>query len=379
LNPILLILAVGVAAFTATTASRVLLSLYALDLGASQAQVGALFAMHFVFPLLLCLPIGRWADRYGSRGLLTMGMAVGTLAMVIPWFMPSVPALFVAAALNGFAFAFSSVLVLNLVGLMSRPHERARNFANMSLTGSSANVLGPLIAGFAIDHAGYGIASLCSAALSLLAVLLLMVWGGALPGAAGAKAARARSSLRELFSDRTTVGIIAVSCVVQTGADLFSLYLPIHGHGLKLSASVIGAIIAAFFVAVCIPRIVMPQLIKALGERRLLAWSMYLAALGFALMPWFAHPVMLGAMAFILGLGMGCCQPITMMMLFNRAPEGRSGETVALRQTANNVARVAVPPIAGVIAMFVGLMGVFMLSALMMAAGGRGIGAGKAR
>lgn len=39
------------------------------------------------------------------------------------------------------------------------------------------------------------------------------------------------------------------------------------------------------------------------------------------------------------GLGMGCGQPITTMLLLNRSAERRSGETPGLRQTANNIVR----------------------------------------
>jgi MFS family permease len=166
------------------------------------------------------------------------------------------------------------------------------------------------------------------------------------------------------------VKIILVSCVVQAGVDLFTLYVPILGHSLGLSGTTIGTILASFFAAVCAARVLMPQMIRRLGELNLLTYAQYAAAAGFALMPLFSHPFMLCLVAFGFGLGMGCTQPLTMMLLFNRAPEGRSGETVAIRQTANNLARVIAPPAFGAIAAVTGLWGVFMLSALMMASGG---------
>jgi len=369
-NPVHLTLATAVVAFSGITAARVQLSLYALDLGAGPTEVGLLFTTIFLFPLLLSWPIGRWADRMGSRGLLMLGQAAGVIGMIIPYVVPKLYALYIAGLLSGLCFAFTSVLILNLMGLLSKPQDRARNFANNSLMGSLSNVLGPLIAGFAIDHAGFGIASLCSAGLSLAGLVMLAVWGGTLPGGSGRRAAASRSSLGDRLSDRVAVGIILVSCLAQVGGDLFSLYLPIYAHGLGLSASAIGAILASFFVGAAAIRIVLPQLINRLGENNLLTGGLFIAALGFLLMPVFAHPVMLGLVSFVFGMGIGCAQPITMMLLFNRAPEGRSGETVALRQTANNVARVVTPPVFGFIAAVTGLWGVFVLSALLMGAGG---------
>jgi len=374
LSPILLTLTTAVFAFSAVTAARMQLSLFALDLGAQPAEVGILYAAQFAFPLVLSWPIGRWSDRIGSRGLLMAGLVAGTVGMVIPWAYPTMAALYAASLLIGLSFAFSSVLILNIAGLLSTPETRARNFANTSMTGSTANVLGPLIAGFAIDHAGQQIASLCSAGLSVVAFILLAAWGRALPSAAGSGkggvAAGAKSSLRERLSDRTSAGIILVSCLVQTASDLFSLYLPIYAHGLGISATTIGVILASFFVAAFAVRLFIPQLIARWGEGRLLTISLYMGALSFALMPLFEHPFMLGVVAFVFGMGMGGGQPLTMILLFSRAPEGRSGETVALRQTANNVTRVIAPPLFGLIAAMAGLWGVFMLSALVMGVGG---------
>ncbi len=374
MNAIVLTLATGVFAFSAVTSARMQLSLFALDLGAQPAEVGILYAAQFAFPLLLAWPIGRWADRIGSRGLLMGGLLAGTVGMVLPWASPNMIALYAASLLSGLSFAFSSVLILNLAGLLSTPETRARNFANISMAGSAANVLGPLIAGFAIDHAGQQIASLCSAGLSLVALGLLMAWGRALPAASargkGGANAGAKSSLRERLSDRKSAGVILVSCLLQTATDLFSLYLPVYVYGLGISATTIGMIIASYFVAAFSVRLFIPQLIARMGEGRLLTISLFMGALSFALIPLFEQPVLLGMVAFIFGMGMGGGQPLTLIVLFSRAPEGRSGETVALRQTANNLMRVTAPPLFGLVAAAAGLWGVFMLSALVMGVGG---------
>ena len=49
------------------------------------------------------------------------------------------------------------------------------------------------------------------------------------------------------------------------------------------------------------------------------------------------------AVTFIFGLGMGCGQPITTMLIFGRTARGRSGEILGLRQSVNNAVRVAGP------------------------------------
>ena len=88
------------------------------------------------------------------------------------------------------------------------------------------------------------------------------------------------------------------------------------------------------------------------------------------LVPLFTHGVMLALVSFVFGLGMGCGQPITTMLMFSRSAAGRSGETLGLRLTANNLMRVTGPTVFGFVASAFGLASVFGISAVVMAAGG---------
>ena len=106
MNPLHLTLAIALLGYSGVTAARVLLSLYALELGARPAEIGVLVATYFAFPLLLAYPVGVWADRIGSRGLLLFGMTVGTLGMILPYFVPRLEALYVAGTLAGLSFVF---------------------------------------------------------------------------------------------------------------------------------------------------------------------------------------------------------------------------------------------------------------------------------
>ena len=167
--------------FVGSNAARVLLTLYALELGAPAYAVGVIGGLLFLFPLLLSWPIGALADRVASRGLLTFASICGAVSLVLPYFVRSVPAFYVAAALNGLALAFFHVTLQNLVGTLSKPEDRPRNFSNFSLTGSATTFAGPLVAGFSIDHIGHALTCVVIAAPSITAVVLLLAWGRVLP------------------------------------------------------------------------------------------------------------------------------------------------------------------------------------------------------
>jgi MFS family permease len=88
------------------------------------------------------------------------------------------------------------------------------------------------------------------------------------------------------------------------------------------------------------------------------------------LLPLFKGGVMLAVIGFAFGLGMGCGQPIVTMLMFSHSAEGRSGEALGLRMTANHLTRLIGPVMFGSIGSAFGLSPVFWVNALMLGTGG---------
>ena len=369
LMAIYFVFAIAFLNFCALAASRVVLSLFALKLGAPAYAVGALAATIYVFPLLLSWVVGTASDRFGSRWLLLAGTSCGAFGLLLPYFFPYLPVLFVTAAFTGLALALYNVIVQNMVGLLSTPEKRTQNFSNFSLMGATANFAGPLFAGFSIDHAGHAPTFLFIMALPLIGIALIAKWGGLLPPGSGRKEGRASGILKSL-TERETLQMLGISSVMQAGNDFFQFYIPIYGHAIALTALEIGTILAAFAAAAFLVRLVMPRLIAWRSEEMLLTYCFYVGMASFALVPFFHSALVLTMVSFVFGLGMGCGQPLTLMLMFSRSPEGRSGETLGLRLTANNLVRTSGPAVFGMIGSGFGLFPVFWLNALLMGAGG---------
>ena len=362
------VLALTLFSMTGVRAGRVLLALYALHLGAQPLAVGALAATFSAFPMLLSLLAGRFADRFGSRWPLIIGAAGGACGMLVPFVEPGMPALFVAAAMNGFSFTFVNVALQNLVGLLSEPHNQARNFSNFSLALAVASFIGPLLVGFSIDHAGYAYACLYVVAVSLVPVVLLATKKIAVPAVRPASART--GSILDALARPGVWRVLATSSLVVTGIDMFQFYLPIYAYSIDLSASAIGVVLATFSAAAFVVRLIMPRLLKTWSEEKLLAYSFYLGAASLMLVPLFQSALVLALVSFLFGLGMGCCQPITMMLTFSRSAEGRSGEALGLRLTVNHLTRVIGPVLFGSVGSAFGLLAVFWGNAALLGAGG---------
>ncbi len=353
---------------TSVLGSRVLLILYALKLDAQPFAVGILASTYSVLPMLLSWQVGRLSDRFGSRWLLMLGTAGGACGMLLPYYMPGLPSIYIAAVMNGLLTALSGVSLQNLVGLLSGPHNRALNFANFSMVSSITSFLGPLLAGFSIDLSGHAVACLYLVVLSLVPVLMLSLWGSTLPR--GSREAPPTGNVRDMLVAKGLWRVLATSSLVVTGTDLFQIYMPIYGYGIGLSASVIGVLLAMYAAAAFVVRLILPHLIDWLNEEKVLACAFFIGAASLMLVPFFKSAVVLAIVSFVFGFGMGCGAPITMMMTFSNSSEGRSGEALGLRVTVNHMTKVLVPVIFGSIGSAFGLFPVFWINALMLTSGG---------
>lgn len=365
--PILLTLALTFFNFTGANAMKVLLTLYALELGASATVVGVLGGLLFLFPLLLSWPIGALADRKAARGLLTFAAACAAVSLLLMYLFPNLTVFYVAAALNGLALAFFHVTLQNLIGTLSSAEDRARNFGNFSLAGAMTSFAGPLLAGFSIDHLGFAWACVVTGAMSLVVLVLLMLRGGLLPPARPKPKANAEQGG---LIDRRVMIMLVTSGLVQMGYDLFQFYVPIHGHALGLSASAIGGVLATLATAVFIVRMFLSRLVDRYPGEKLLMMVFATGAVAFVLLPFAASGFALGVLAFLFGLGMGIGIPLTVILMYAASSEGRSGQTLGLRLTANNLVRMGGPMVFGAISAAVGVSGVFWILGGVMVVGG---------
>lgn len=366
--PINLTLALTFFNFTGANAMRVLITLYALEIGAPASAVGVLGGLLYLFPLLLSWPIGALADRAGARGLLLFAAACATVSLLLPYFFASLTVFYIAAALNGLALAFFHVTLQNLVGTLSKPELRARNFANFSLAGATTSFVGPLLAGFSIDTVGYAWACVIIAMISVIVLILLLTLGRHLP-AARLKLQSDVVAPRALL-DRSVWIMLITSGLVQLGYDLYQFLVPIYGHKIGLSATAIGAVLATLAAAAFIVRLFLARLVERYSGEKLLAWVFFTGAIGFALVPFSSNGIVLAVISFLFGLGMGIGIPLTVILMFASSAEGRSGQTLGLRLTANNLVRTGGPMVFGAVGAALGMAAAFWILAAIMIGGG---------
>jgi MFS family permease len=145
--------------------------------------------------------------------------------------------------------------------------------------------------------------------------------------------------------------------------------MPIYGHSIGLSATMIGVVLGAHAAAQFVVRTLLPLLVRRWGEDRVMTASMLIAGATFLLFPFVEQVGFLLVLSFVLGLGLGVGQPLSVIMTYNRAPAGRTGEALGVRFTLVNLTHMVIPLAFGTIGSALGLVTVFLANAVLMAGG----------
>ena len=351
-------------------ANKILMSLYAIDLGTSPAVIGVLYAMYSVFPIVLSVYAGKVSDRHGFRGPVLFSSCGAVAALMLPWLVPGLPALFVSAALAGISNIFYVVAIQHLIGAFGDGAQRTRNYGLFSISVGLSSLVGPTVAGFAIDALGHKATFLLISGFPAASFVALLAMSKLLPAPRRYDGDGPRRRVFELLGVPPLRRVLLATACLEAGMELFSFLMPLYGHSIGLSASRIGVVMGVFALAMMLVRMLMPALVRRSSEEKVFALSMFLAAAMSLCVPLVSAFPLLLALAFVLGLGLGCGAPLSMALSYNRSPEGRAGEAIGLRQSVNKSMEAIMPAIFGALSAAVGMMPVYALGAVALACGG---------
>jgi MFS family permease len=350
--------------------SKVLASLFAIDLGAGAFTIGVLYAVYSLFAVILSFFAGRASDRYGFRPPILIGASGMLVSLLLPYFLPGLTALFASAAVAGTCYIFYVVSIQHLIGALSAAPERTRNYGVFSICIGLTSLVGPTVTGFSIDHLGHRETYLLLAAFPALTTVVLLCYPRLLPRAIAHDKPAGQRHFMDLLRNAPLRRVLLTTAFLEAGNELFNFLIPIYGNSIGLSASQIGIVMGSFALAVMGVRTVMPELVRRSNEERVFSASLLVAAAACAAIPLVPGFAPLLAVSFVLGLGTGCCAPLSMVLSYNRAPTGRAGEAIGLRQTVNKAIESTVPALFGALSTALGFVPVYCLGALLLAGGG---------
>ncbi len=341
---------------------RMTTTLFALELGASPALAGTVVAMFAVVPMMLSVTAGRLIDRVGPRRPVGAGLCLLTGSALLPFFFPALATLLVSSMLLGVSFMLLHIGMNSVIGAHGRPEQRAINFSWLALSFSVSNSTGPLVAGYAIQGFGHAWAFLVLAVFPGIGIALLLWRRKPLPRpkyVAPTGERRLLDLLRVAGLRRTFI----ISGMLATGWDLYGFLMALYGKQLGIEPALIGIFMSTFAIATLVVRLALQVLIRRVRQWLLIAGSMSIAGSSYLLFPFVSTVPLLIALSFVLGIGMGCSQPVIMSLLYEASPPGRQSEAVGVRTTMINASQTFIPLLSGVLSTALGTAPLFWVLA----------------
>jgi predicted MFS family arabinose efflux permease len=138
------------------------------EFGMSYTQLGLFTGLYGLLAMLLSVPAGVSARRFGEKSVLgvgLLGVAAGSVLLGEAWSFESALT-FRGLTIFGYRFAFVSVLIA--VALTAPPSLRGRTMGVLGATSALASVVGAPLGGLLVEEFGWRLAILGYAAMAVL-------------------------------------------------------------------------------------------------------------------------------------------------------------------------------------------------------------------
>lgn len=327
--------------------------------------------------LLIALPTGRIADRFGSAVVCSAGLSVAIIGTLVALLVPIHAGLLISAVLLGAGHIGLLVGQQSFTARLAAPGKSETAFGGLTAAASIGQLIGPpLVTTIAsatatdITHPNTTFGLFVCLGLLLVAVppvislfsherRLRSVRQQARPGAPSVP-------LRSVLGVPGMWQSLVVSGAVLVTVDLLTSFLPLWAVERRIPATAVGLLLALRAVFTICSRFGMTRLLDSMGRKRLLIGAIALAVVGLSALPlanqWWALPLM-----GLIGIGLGLPQPLTMAWVVSLAPRRARGAALGLRMTSNRLAQFSIPLTVAAVAGPIGVGAVFWCTAALLA------------
>ncbi len=353
------------------------LPLYVQDLGSGlgwnlELLVGLVFSGQAV-TMMIASPIwGALADRFGRKIMVERSLFGGALIILLMGFVGSAEQLVVLRVIQG--LITGTVSAANALVAAEAPRQHAGYAMGLLQSGLFVGVsVGPILGGALADLFGYSEAFLVTAALLLLAGVMVVfgVREGAKPAQKSADSASptffqtwriilSASGVRIAYGVRFLVMLGRVMIIPI--APLFIATLLASQQGVN---TMTGLVIGAASAATTVGTMFLGRLGDRIGHRKVLIASVLFGALLYLPQSLVSSAWQLLALQACVGLSFGGVVPAISALLTNYTRAGDEGAVFGLDNSINSGAR-AVAPLAGTaVAFWFGLRATFVATAIL--------------
>ena len=303
------------------------------DVGMSFTQLGFFTGIYGLLALLLSVPAGLTAKRFGERRVLAaglVGVAIGSVLLARAWSFESAVA-FRGLTIFGYRFAFVSVLIA--VALTAPPALRGRTMGVLGATSAMASVVGAPLGGALVGELGWRTAILGYASMALFGALVFWLFYRvtAQPAAAAAVTSPAHGGTSRSAFRSPVVWLLAL-IVGLGGFGQFTVtnFVPsVAGSVYGLNAAAAGVIISTGYLAAIVLNLVIGMLADRFDKLVVLGGIVSILAIASASLAVENELVFRIATAVVIGVGFSAANQLY-GLAGSLMPRGETGNAMGI-------------------------------------------------
>lgn len=352
---------------TSVGVAKIAVSLYALDLGASAAQLGLIASGQMAGTLVMAVPIGFLVEHYGPGRLFVLGSALAGLAYAL---VPAVPS---AAFLLGCVTAISFFMPLRFVSLNAVFFEQIRTLGEgkagwyRGTHMSGMFLVGPALAVGLIAALGYAgtFWALAASFVLTIAVSPIVFARYSRPRAAAGR----RPGLRAIVAE---LGVLARErelrqlCLIDLAASAATMYqstfiVAIALQVMGLDAAHASAYVTGTGLTFILTLFFGGALVRRIGVRGSYLAGFALSALALAFQGAAPGPAWLWPGVLLQGLGLGLLQIVTLTRIARIGARLGQGKVSGVNLLVRPVGSLVGSALGGLLGQQIGLQNVFFV------------------
>jgi NNP family nitrate/nitrite transporter-like MFS transporter len=311
------------------------------DVGMTFTQLGFFTGLYGLLAMLLSVPAGLTAKRFGEKRVLAaglVGVALGSVLLGQAWSFESAVA-FRGLTIFGYRFAFVSVLIA--VALTAPPNLRGRTMGVLGATSAMASVVGAPLGGALVDELGWRNAILGYAGMALVGATVFSLLYRATAEPEAAPAAAHGPAARSAFRSPVVWLLALVVGLGGFGQFTVTYFVPsVAGALYGLDATAAGVIISTGYVAAIVLNLAIGVLTDRYNKLVVLGSIVALLAIASACLAIEHELVFRVATAVVIGFGFSAANQLY----------GLAGSLMPRREAGNAM---------GVVSLGAGLFGYF--------------------
>jgi MFS family permease len=257
---------------------------YSIRFGLTDFQNGMLFALFSLCQFLATPLIGRLSDKYGRKPLLVISLIGTAISFFMAAWAPWAWVLFVARALDGLT-AGNIPVASAVISDTTEPKDRAKGFGIIGASFGFGFVFGPAISALTVDI-NPALPFIIAGIITVIGVIVTQIFLPETNKHLG-EVSHAKlfdfSKMAHALIDPLVGPTFITTLLYSTAFGLFIFaFQPFAVRSLSLEASTVSKIYTLFgFVGLISQILIIPRVIKRLGEKQALTMSFTLIALSF--------------------------------------------------------------------------------------------------